>query len=96
MFVEWVLVNNRSAFSSCPAEEKITSPTSDPEPSHPPLTPCMERMPEPIADTESAMMSAPYETKTEPIIAPEPEPYGLYDQVSEPATPSVTVSVLVV
>lgn len=96
MFVEWVLVNNRLAFTSCPAEEKVTGPTSDPEPSHPPPTPCMERMPEPIADTESAMMAAPYETKTEPIIIPELEPYGMYDQVIQPATPSVTVGVLVV
>lgn len=47
-FVVWVLVNNRSAFTVCPAEEDITSHTPDLEPSQLPPTPCTEPVPEPL------------------------------------------------
>lgn len=33
--------------------------------------------------------------RTEPIIAPEPEPHSESDQVREPATPCIPVGVLV-
>ncbi|ROK87110.1 hypothetical protein DPX16_10250 [Anabarilius grahami] len=53
-------------------------------------------MPEPAADAEPKPAVLPAaETKTEPIIALEPEPDEESDQVQEPATSSVPVGVLV-
>lgn len=67
-FVEWMLVNNGSAFTICPAPEDITSTTPDPEPGQPPSTYCMEPMPEPsTVEPEPAAMKAPKWTP-EPII----------------------------
>ncbi|ROL27920.1 hypothetical protein DPX16_11050 [Anabarilius grahami] len=56
----------------------------------------MERMPEPTADGEPkpASMYEP-DKRTEPTIAPEPEPHSESDQVCEPATSSVPVGLLV-
>lgn len=41
VFVEWVLVNNRSLFTICPTEEDVTCPT--PEPNQTSATPTMHR-----------------------------------------------------
>ncbi|ROI62437.1 hypothetical protein DPX16_5110 [Anabarilius grahami] len=99
VFVEWVLVNNGSAFTICPGEDNITSPTLDPEPSQP-SPHCTDTMPEPTADRglESATMHEPVpapEKGTEPTIAPEPEPHRASDKVREPATLCVAVGLLV-
>ncbi|XP_016124666.1 uncharacterized protein [Sinocyclocheilus grahami] len=87
-FVEWVLERNGLCLSVCPAEEDISSPTHEPETSQP-SSRCTEQMPEPTADGE------PEPTATEPIVAPEPEPLELSDQVREPATSPVPKGVLV-
>ncbi|ROK64926.1 hypothetical protein DPX16_1151 [Anabarilius grahami] len=50
--------------------EDITSPTPDPEPSQPPPQPCTELKEEPESDM-----------RTEPTIAPEPEPHSEHDQL---------------
>lgn len=84
------------AFTICPAEVDITSPTPYPESSQLSPTPCMEPLPEPIADTEPkpAAMLVP-DTWHKPITAPEPEPGGKSHQVCEMAISSVPVGVLV-
>ena len=74
-FVEWVLEQNGSPFTVCPAEEEISSPTPDPETSQPSprcteLETAAAAEPEPIADREEELESAT-------------------DQVCEPATPCV-------
>lgn len=83
------------AFTICPTEDDITSPTLDQEPSQPPPTHCTELTPEPTADgePEPATMHDP-DKRTEPTIAPEPEPHLESDKVREPATLCVPVSVL--
>lgn len=84
-FVEWVLENDGLFFPVCPTEDTL-SPTPQPETSQPSLR-CTERLHEPTVrhDTRSACTTA--------IIAPEPEPEDLYDQV--PATMCVALGVLV-
>lgn len=53
-YLEWVLVNNVSAFTICPAEDDITCPNLDPEPSQPPPTHCTaDRESEPTSMQES-------------------------------------------
>lgn len=91
-FVEWVLVNNRSAFTIGPTDY-ITCPTPGSEPSLPPH--CTERTPEPTADSEPepAPMHRPVK-RTEQTIAPEPEPHGESDQMLKPATLCVAVGQL--
>ncbi|ROL46443.1 hypothetical protein DPX16_21627 [Anabarilius grahami] len=83
-YVEWVLVNNGSAFTICPAEDDITSPTLDAEPSQPLPTHCTERTPEPTTDSEPEPAAKHKQVKrTEHTIAPKPEPHRASDQ---PAT----------
>lgn len=71
-----------------PAEEDVTSPTPDPEPSQQPLTLCIELKAEPTAGEEPkpAAMVEP-DVSTEPAIASEPNPHSQSDQVSELAIP---------
>lgn len=52
-YMEWVLVNNGSAFTICPAEDDNTSLTLDPELSQPPPTHRTDLKPESTADGES-------------------------------------------
>lgn len=76
-------MNNGSAFTICPTEDKSISPTSDPEPTQP-SPHCMGTKPEPTADGESepTTMNEP-DLRTEPTIAPEPEPPRESDHVCE-------------
>lgn len=78
-YVEWMVVNNGSPFTSCPAEKDFTSTAPHPEPSQPNLTSCTEI----------------FGTKTEQIIALEPELHRNSDQVHEPTRLSVPVRLLV-
>lgn len=80
------VVNNGSPLIICPARKDITRPSPDPRPSQPPLTHCIERMPEPISGTGPEPAAMSNRTKTEL------DPNELSDQVRES---SVTVGVLV-
>ncbi|ROI15172.1 hypothetical protein DPX16_8971 [Anabarilius grahami] len=100
MYLEWVLVNNRLAFTICPTEDDITSTTPDPEPSQPQATYCMELTPEPTTDQEPEPEPEPAaihepDNRTKSNIAPEPEPHRKSDKVCEMATPCVPVVMLV-
>lgn len=74
-----MIVNNGSSFTSCPAEKDFTSTAPHPEPSQPTLTSCTEII----------------GTKTEQIIALEPELHRNSDQVHELARLSIPVRLLV-
>lgn len=67
-FVEWVLVNCGSRFIICPAEEDITSPAPDLEPSQPSTLASTDFMPEPMEQTKEPM--------PEPYFALKPEANG--------------------
>lgn len=67
-------MNNGSAFTICPAEGYITSPTPYPEPSQPSPRSTV-RMPELTTDGELKRAAMQKQKKwTEPVIAPEPKP----------------------
>ncbi|ROI15684.1 hypothetical protein DPX16_20222 [Anabarilius grahami] len=92
--VEWVLINNNSAFTIGPAEPISTTP---PNPAPSQLTPSQtELKPDPTTDTEPAHAAekAPA-SPAEPCFTPEPEPIMMSDQVSESATTPVPEGVLV-
>ncbi|ROL33025.1 Blood vessel epicardial substance [Anabarilius grahami] len=91
-FVEWVLVNNESAFAICIAENN-TSPTPYPEPSQPSPRQA-EQTHQPTTDTEPEPVVDNEPKEPEPYPAPEPEPSDAFDHVREPATSPVPEKVL--
>ncbi|ROL51854.1 hypothetical protein DPX16_19373 [Anabarilius grahami] len=99
-FVEWVLVNNNSPFTICPAEEDFaTSPTPLPETNQsPPASDTTEMLFEPTVDCGDrppARDEPIPRIRTESFIALEPGPLTVSDQVREPATPFVAEGVIV-
>ncbi|KAL0195364.1 hypothetical protein M9458_008936, partial [Cirrhinus mrigala] len=96
-FVEWVLVSNIMPYTIGPTKERLTSPTSDPEPS-PPSTRFVELQPEPTTDEGPqpiATHQPAQEGATELGIALEPESHQSSDQVQKPSTSLAPVVVTV-
>ncbi|ROI27671.1 hypothetical protein DPX16_22993 [Anabarilius grahami] len=78
-YVEWVLVNNNSLFTICPAEDD-TSTAPHPETSHPPPTTCTMERQEPTADRgvqPAGTNKTEPEERTEGVVAPGCEPQGV-------------------
>ncbi|ROL55393.1 hypothetical protein DPX16_20769 [Anabarilius grahami] len=87
-YVEWVLVNNNSPFTICPAEDD-TSTTPHPETSHPPPITCTMERREPTADRgvqPAGMNETEPEERTEGVVAPGCEPQAT---VTETLVPTV-------
>ncbi|XDV48599.1 hypothetical protein PO909_017990 [Leuciscus waleckii] len=85
------MVNNGSPFTSCPAEEDITSPTLDPELIQLPPTPCTEPMPEPTADMEPK----PAASSKSPLVPPSsksPVSPKILSSLPLPPPPLITAS----